>query len=76
MTLETFKILNNMSPPVLSDLINLRENSSNKDKCRLASVLKTIFHQCVISYTCSQSYSNGSVLSLKQSHQSNTGVTH
>ena len=30
--------------------------------CRLAPVLKTIFHQCVISYTCSQSYSDGSVL--------------
>ena len=29
---------------------------------RLAPVLKTIFHQCVISYTCSQSYSDGSVL--------------
>ena len=29
---------------------------------RLATVLKTIFHQCVISYTCSLSYSNGSVL--------------
>ena len=35
---------------------------------RLAPVLKTIFHQCVILYTCSQSYSDGSV--LKQSHQS------
>ena len=35
---------------------------------RLAPVLKTIFHQCVISYTCSQSNSDGSV--LKQSHQS------
>ena len=35
---------------------------------RLAPVLKTIVHQCVISYTCSQSYSDGSV--LKQSHQS------
>ena len=34
----------------------------------------TIFHQCVISYTCSQSYSDGSVLrTLKQSHQSKTG---
>ena len=29
---------------------------------RLAPVLKTVFHQCVISYTCSQSYSDGSVL--------------
>ena len=36
---------------------------------RLAPVLKTIFHQCVISYTCSLSYSDGSVL-RKQSHQS------
>ena len=27
---------------------------------RLAPVLKTIFHQCVISYTCSQSNSYGS----------------
>ena len=35
---------------------------------RLAQVLKTNFHQCVISYTCSQSNSDGSV--LKQSHQS------
>ena len=35
---------------------------------RLAPVLKTIFHHRVISYTCSQSNSGGSV--LKQSHQS------
>ena len=35
---------------------------------RLAPVLKTIFHQCVIPYTCSQSNSDGSV--LKQSRQS------
>ena len=35
---------------------------------RLAPVLKTIFHQCFISYTCSQTNSDGSV--LKQSHQS------
>ena len=41
---------------------------------RLAPVLKTIFHQCVISYTCSQSYSDGPVLrTLKQGHQSKTG---
>ena len=32
--------------------------------CRLAPVPKTIFHQCVISYTCSQSNSYGA----KQSH--------
>ena len=38
---------------------------------RLAPVLKTIFHQCVISYTCSQSYSDGPV--LRQSHQSKAG---
>ena len=31
---------------------------------RLAPVLKTIFHQCFISYTCSQSNSDGSVLKL------------
>ena len=37
-------------------------------KIRLAPVLKTIFPECVISYTCSYSYSDGSV--LKQSHQS------
>ena len=42
------------------------------EKVRLAPVLKTIFHQCVISYTCSQSYSEGPVL-RKQSHQSKTG---
>ena len=35
---------------------------------RLAPVLQTNFHQCVKSYTCSQSNSDGSV--LKQSHQS------
>ena len=35
---------------------------------RLTPVLKTNFHQCVISYTYSQSNSDGSV--LKQSHQS------
>ena len=48
---------------------------------RLAPVLKTIFHQCVVSKTCSLSNSDGSVLSslsnsdgsvLKQSHQSKT----
>ena len=32
--------------------------------------LNQFFHQCVISYSCSQSNSDGSVLSLKQSHQS------
>ena len=28
MALETFKILNNMSPPVLSNLVKLRDNSA------------------------------------------------
>ena len=31
---------------------------------RLAPVLKTIFRQCVISYTCSHSNSDGSVSTL------------
>ena len=35
---------------------------------RLAPVLKTIFHQCVILYTCSQSYSDGSVLRTGSTH--------
>ena len=35
---------------------------------RLAPFLKTIFHQCVILFLCSQSNSDGSV--LKQSDQS------
>ena len=39
----------------------------NWEKNRLAPVLKTIFHQCVISYTCSQSYSDGSVLKTEPS---------
>ena len=43
---------------------------THKVGARLAPALKTIFHQCAISYTCSQSYSDGSV--LKQSHQSKT----
>ena len=53
--------------------LNVGPNSYYKNTLygRLAPVLKTIFHQCVISYTCSQSYSDGSV--LKQSHQSKTG---
>ena len=37
-------------------------NNTNSLLFRLAPVLKTIFHQCVISYTCSQSYPDGSVL--------------
>ena len=34
---------------------------------RLAPVLKTIFHQCVISYTCSQSNSDGSTQRVEPS---------
>ena len=34
----------------------------SKQETRLAPVPKTIFHQCVKSYTCSQSNSDGSVL--------------
>ena len=44
-----------------------------RERCALeiaAYVFKTMFHQCVISYTCSQSKSDGSDLSFKQSHQS------
>ena len=38
----------------------------NTTYTRLAAVLKTIFHQCVISYTCSQSNSDGSELDWLQ----------
>ena len=40
----------------------------NSKPIRLAPVLKTIFHQCVISYTCSQSYSDDSVLRTGSTH--------
>ena len=36
------------------------DDTLNKLGSRLAQVLKTFFHQCVISYTCSQSNSDGS----------------
>ena len=49
-------------PVLVGTLINQQTDTY---MCRLAPVLKTIFHQCVISYTCSQSNSDGSV--LKQS---------
>ena len=39
-------------------------NSCDYTLARLDPVLKTIFHQCVISFTCSQSSSDGSVLSF------------
>ena len=41
--------------------------STYRVKCRLAPALKTIFHQCVISYICSQSNSDGSVLKTEPS---------
>ena len=46
----------------------IKVSSCIKGLTRLAPVLKTIFHQFVKSYTCSQSNSDDSV--LKQSHQS------
>ena len=53
--------------------IFLKEILPRKGSTRLAPVHKIFFHQCAISYTCSQYNSDGSVLSLislKQSHQS------
>ena len=38
------------------------DHRSNPTTPRLAPVLKTSFHQCVTSYTCSHSCSDGSVL--------------
>ena len=38
--------------------------NSGTDQPRLAPVLETFFHQCVISYNCSQSNSDGSVLNI------------
>ena len=56
---------------VFYNVVYSREFEVLRTRGRLAPVIKTIFHQCVISYTCSQSYSDGSVLrTLKQSHQS------
>ena len=51
--------------------LSMHKNIISITLSRLAQVFKTIFHQCVISYSCSQSNSDGSV--LKQSHQSKTG---
>ena len=53
-----FQKLRGMFPPVV---VHLSFQSCLGFLCRLAPVLKTIFHQCVISYTCSQSNSDGSV---------------
>ena len=55
-----------LSPDFKNELLR-KTKGSGKCLSRLAPVL-TIFHQCVISYSCSQSNSDGSV--LKQSHQS------
>ena len=52
----------------VANLTSVINKTRNKPKVRLVPVLKTIFHQCVISYTHSQSNSDSSV--LKQSHQS------
>ena len=46
-----------LSATVLTDLSHLSHLEH-----RLAPVLKTIFQQCAISYTCNWSYSDGSVL--------------
>ena len=46
----------------------LEDTTAQTNLIRLAPVLKTVFHQCVVSYTCSQSNSECSV--LKQSCQS------
>ena len=41
--------------------LHASQNQSHDRRLRLAPVLKTIFHQCVISFTCSRSNSDGSV---------------
>ena len=51
---------------LVSKLTNVFFTTFNK-KARLAPVLKTICHQCVISYTCSQSISDGSVFTTEPS---------
>ena len=51
---ETILARASMAPMPFSLYVNIA-------KGRLAPVLITIFHQCVISYTCSQSNSDGSV---------------
>ena len=50
----------------IKNLLAVRTCRGRYISVRLAPVLQTIFHQCVISYSCSQSNSNGFV--LKQSH--------
>ena len=55
----------NIYQQIRKDMLKL---ASRPRGTRVAPVLKTIFHQCVISYTCSQSNSHGSV--LRQNYQS------
>ena len=52
---------------ILMGSLYAKAHGKGLPQTRLAPVLKTIFHQCVISFTCSQSNSDGSV---KQRHQS------
>ena len=47
---------------VSDHLVNTEPSLTNYKWVRLAPVLKTVFHQCVISYTSSKSISDGSVL--------------
>ena len=82
--IRSFNIGQEMFGTVLNYVINhIFSVSFVKCILRLAPVLKTIFHQCIISYTYSQSNSDGSVLTepskldwlqvydmIKQSHQS------
>ena len=74
--LSIFQLLDEFTQVLLQDLQNKDGNVPNPEKLdkqqvsfsffinnlagRLAPVLKTIFHQCAISYTCSQSNSDGS----------------
>ena len=63
---EQLSTSNYLTPQTVSpDSAGIEDNALH----RLAPVLKTIFHQYVISYTCNQSNSGGS----NQSHQSKTG---
>ena len=48
--------------PIVKSLVRLHKFAGSSEPHRLAPVLKMIFHQYVISYTCSQSNSDGSAL--------------
>ena len=60
MSLVYLRIISQCSRSTFRDISCSSLQGSVSD--RLAPVLKTIFHQCVISYTYSQSNSDGSVL--------------